>query len=128
MSNWPPTHEEQRAALEGRGYVEIAEAPVCRGGVARTGDRVHNRGEQYVKAYWHGTAVVVAIYERLNSEWSRRYGERDIEIITQRDRDPEGVCPMCWANYGTVLPDRALSWCVLPDGHAGRCSQRAGGR
>lgn len=115
-------HAQQRARLEERGYVEVPEARVVDGTI-RPGDRVHNRGEQYVKAYWHGTATVVAIYERPDSAWSRKYDMPDVEVITQRDRDPEGTCPMAWASYGTVVPDRSMSWCRLPDNHADRCSQ-----
>lgn len=114
------THAEQRARLEERGYVEVPEARVVDGTVV-VGDRVHNRGEQYVKAYWHGTARVVAIYERPDSPWSRTYRMPDVEVITQRDRDPEGTCPMPWANYGTVVRDDTLSWCVLADDHDGPC-------
>lgn len=116
------THAEQRTRLEERGYVEVPEARVVDGTVV-VGDRVRNRGEQYVKAYWHGTARVVAIYEKPDSSWSRTYNMPDVEVITQRDRDPEGTCPMPWANYGTVVRDDTLSWCVLADDHDGPCRQ-----
>lgn len=107
MSDWPRTHAAHRADLEKRGYIEISEAPVLDGGTARVGDRVRNRGEQYPRAYAHGTARIVAIYERPDSPWSRKYRTRDIEIITQRDREPEGECGITWANYGTALAKQA---------------------
>lgn len=115
-TDWSKTYAELTAALEERGYVEV---PEHRG--IKPGTRIHNRAQRYVKAYWHGTSTVVAVFEKPNSPWSRDRGMPDIEIIHQPDDAPEGECPITWAQYHAALPDRSLCWCVLPDGHVGRC-------
>lgn len=116
MPDWPRTHAEHRAALEKHGYIEIPEHK----GI-KPGARIRNRRQQYVKAIWHGTSTVVAVYEKPDSPWSRTYGMPDIEIIHQPDDAPDGECPITWAQYHSAPPERAGSWCVLPDGHEGQC-------
>lgn len=100
------THAEQRRILEDAGYVEVGSAPVLDGEV-RPGSRVRNRCEEYPEAHRAGTAVVVAVYEKKPSSWSQRYGGRDVEVITQQDRHPQGVCPMLWPSYAVHVLDPA---------------------
>ena len=117
---WPRTHAEHRAALEKNGYREI---PDHKG--IKPGARIHHRGQRYVKAHWHGTSTVVAVYEKPESPWSRQWGMPDIEIIHQPDDAPDGECPITWAQYHAALADRSSNWCVLPDGHTGKCRSHA---
>lgn len=82
--------EELRADLESRGYVEKPEH-----GDLRAGDRVHHAGQQYTEAYLYGTATILAIFEKLDSAWSRSWRMPDVELIIQRD---DGDVTQ-WAQY-----------------------------
>lgn len=70
----------QHNDLRERGYLEIEEID----GI-RVGARVYGRNQQYVEAYRDGTAVVLLLMEKPESPWSRKWGQRDIELVALRD-------------------------------------------
>lgn len=89
-----PTVQDQRERLEHDGYVEVPEHRGLAPGV-----RISHRGHQWRDALLYGSATVVAVYERPNSPWSSTWGRPDVEVIYQADREPEGRCPITWADY-----------------------------
>jgi hypothetical protein len=98
---------ELRAGLLADGYEDVPEVD----GI-KVGARVHHSGERFPRAYWEGTAVVLAVMEKSPSSWSRRWGRRDIEVIIERDRpQSEGMSPVGqWTDYATrVVPAERLT-------------------
>lgn len=95
------TLEHQLLQLTRNGFVEIEQAP--RNPLIRAGARVHNRGEQFDRAFTEGTATVVKVLRRGTDEkpdsWERRYGRPNVEVVVQRD---DGMF-MSWADYGTEV-------------------------
>lgn len=93
------------AAHEANGFHLIDCAPGTPG--IRVGARVHNRGEQYLKAAVDGTATVLAVMRRGSDEqpdsWERTYGRPNVEVIVLRDRDHSVTA---WADYGTRLAEK----------------------
>lgn len=79
----------QLADMTARGYTPVGTHP--RVPELTAGARVHNHGEQYPEAYWDGTATVIAVMRR---------HETDFEVLVRRDRD--GSLGW-WADYGTRL-------------------------
>lgn len=83
--------DRQAASLLDHGYTEVQQRDRL-----SVGGRVHHIGEQYPEAR-SGTATVERIFVR---------GERDVELITKRDKsglggptDTHGF----WASYHTVI-------------------------
>ena len=101
---WPDTIQGQREQLEARGYVEVAEHHRL-----KPGARIRHRGQQWYEALMFGTATVVAVYEKPNSPWSVEWHMPDIEVIPQRDDEPEGRCTITWAQYHCTSVDKATS-------------------
>ena len=83
--------------LEHAGYKPIDEF----NGIT-VGARVHNRGEQFSRAFREGTGTVTGIFEKSPSSWSQTYRARDIEVVVQHDDGRERQ----WASYGTELVDQ----------------------
>lgn len=100
-SDWADEFDKQHADLLARGYVDIDEIKGL-----RVGSRCHHANQRYVEAYWDGTAEVLAITEKLDSPWSRRWGDRDIELIVLRDGPVlPGLSRLgYWADYHTAVP------------------------
>lgn len=97
--HYEPDVAAKRTELEGRGYREIEGI-----GGLRPGVRVCNRGERYADAIRHGTAEVVAVYEKVPSPWSHSYGRRDVEVIVARVPLIDGLPPVgLWADYGCAI-------------------------
>lgn len=105
----------KRAELLEAGFVDLPELvhPLRHpdDGILRVGTRVHHRGERYYEALRVGTGIVLALMEHPNSTWSKKYGERDIEllVLTDKDRFDTGNRIASWANYHTRLPIGDLS-------------------
>ncbi len=93
------TGTDVREDLLASGYQDIEET--ARG--VRVGDRVRHVGERYDEAYEHGTATVLAIMELEGSPWSATWGQRDVELIIERDQPPtpDGNRISQWADYHT---------------------------
>lgn len=96
------------AAHEANGFHLIDCAPRTPG--LRVGARVHNRGEQYLKAAVDGTATVLAVMRRGTDEqpdsWERTYGRPNVEVIVWCDRDDRVTA---WSDYGTRLAEKQPS-------------------
>lgn len=96
---------DERESLESSGFREVEFAPKNPG--IKPGARVRNRGEQYDKAIWHGTAIVVAVLRRGTDEkpdsWEQSWGRPNVEVIVERDREQFGSKFTSWADYGTEL-------------------------
>jgi hypothetical protein len=100
----PDTIQGQREQLEAHGYMEVAEH-----GRLKPGARVCHRGQRWYEAIMKGTATIVAVYEKPDSPWSVEWHMPDIEVIAQRDDEPEGRCPITWAQYHCTVVGEATS-------------------
>lgn len=93
--------ERRHDELLERGYVDVAQY-----GDLRPGARVRNRGQQYTKARWDGTATLLAIMLKDPSPWAKKYGRPDVEVLVAND-NPNGDSPFWliggWSDYGTDL-------------------------
>lgn len=93
--------ERRHDKLLERGYVDVAQ----HGGL-RPGARVRNRGQQYTKARWDGTATLLAVMLKDPSPWAKKYGQPDVEVLVAND-NPVDDSPFwligVWADYGTGL-------------------------
>ena len=114
MSDWPRTIDGRRAELESRGYVEVGAY-----GDLRPGVRISHVGHRWPHAYMRGTATVVAVYLKPDSPWERKYDRPDVEVVYQSDREPEGVCPITWADYHCCVTDLSsadsVGWMSVED-------------
>lgn len=109
------TVESIRADLLAHGYVEV-ESHTDRFGERRVGQRVHHRGEQFVEAYVHGSAVIRAIFYKADSAWTRQYRDDDVEMAVEFDKGTwrKGDVTQL-AQYHTAIPTGP----VVPEYH--RC-------
>lgn len=72
--------EKMLARLREGGWTEIPEFDQLRPGV-----RIRHSGQQWAEAVLKGTGVILHITEKMDSEWARNWGQRDIEMIVRWD-------------------------------------------
>lgn len=97
MTNTP---EKSAEDLIARGYIELQEIDRL-----KVGQRVCNANQRYHKAHQDGTAMLERIFHKPDSQWERKWGQPDIEVIVKRDDPTYGGTHGVWASYGTVVAE-----------------------